>query len=142
MCMAGGIGMKENFSLSTLGGTSLLLIFSVLCLTVFAVLSLSTAKAGDNLSISSEASVKAYYEADSEAEEILTALRRGDFVEGVEEEDSVYSYKCPINERTSLYVEVMIDGSEYEILRWQSSVDDSMIEESWTVWDGEFDFGM
>lgn len=134
--------MKENFSLSTLGGTSLLLIFSVLCLTVFAVLSLSTAKAGDNLSISSETSVKAYYQADSEAEEILAALRRGDFVEGVEEEGSVYSYKCPINERTSLYVEVEINGSEYEILRWQSSIDDSMIEESWTVWDGESEFGM
>ena len=134
--------MKENFSLSTLGGTSLLLIFSVLCLTVFAVLSLSTAKAGDNLSLSSEASVKAYYEADSEAEEILTLLRKGDFVEGVEEEGSVYSYKCPINERTSLYVEVEIEGSDYRILRWQSSVDDSMIEEEWIVWDGESDFGM
>lgn len=134
--------MKENFSLSTLGGTSLLLIFSVLCLTVFAVLSLSTAKAGDNLSLSSEASVKAYYEADSQAEEILTALRRGDFIEGVEEEGSVYSYKCPINERTSLYVEVEIDGPDYKILRWQSSVDDSMIDESWIVWDGESDFGM
>ena len=134
--------MKENFSLSTLGGTSLLLIFSVLCLTVFAVLSLSTAKAGDNLSLSSEASVKAYYEADAEAEEILTLLRKGDFVEGVEEEGSVYSYKCPISERTSLYVEVEIDGPDYRILRWQSSVDDSMIEEEWIVWDGESDFGM
>lgn len=134
--------MKENFSLSTLGGTSLLLIFSVLCLTVFAVLSLSTAKAGDNLSLSSEASVKAYYEADTEAEEILAVLRRGDFMEGVEEEDGVYSYSCPINERTSLFVEVEIDGSDYRILRWQSSVEESMIEESWTVWDGESDFGM
>ena len=48
--LAGGHPMKEDFSISTLGGTSLMMIFAVLCLTVFAVLSLSTAKAGDQLS--------------------------------------------------------------------------------------------
>ena len=67
--------MKEDFSISTLGGTSLMLIFAVLCLTVFAVLSLSTAKAGDQFSESMQASVQAYYEADNEAEGILAASR-------------------------------------------------------------------
>lgn len=133
--------MKDNSSVSLVGGTSLLLIFSVLCLTVFAVLSLSTAKAGDQLSLSSERSVKEYYAADAEAEEILAMLRRGDYVEGVEEEDSVYSYSCPVNERTMLFVQVRIDGTEYEILRWQTGIEESMIEENWTVWDGVSPFG-
>ncbi len=141
MRMAGGIGMKENSSISTLGGASLLLIFAVLCFTVFAVLSLSTAKAGDQLSLASERSVQEYYAADTEAESILAALRRGDFVEGVEEEDSVYAYSCPVNERTRLFVEARINGSEYEILRWQTAIDESMIEESWEVWDGVSPFG-
>ncbi len=133
--------MRDNSSVSLVGGTSLLLIFSVLCLTVFAVLSLSTAKAGDQLSLSSEQSVLEYYAADTEAEEILATLRRGDYVDGVEEEDSVYSYSCPVNERTSLFVEVRIDGTEYEILRWQTAVEESMIEENWDVWDGVSPFG-
>ena len=133
--------MRDNSSVSLVGGTSLLLIFSVLCLTVFAVLSLSTAKAGDQLSLSSEQSVLEYYAADTEAEEILATLRRGGYVDGVEEEDSVYSYSCPVNERTSLFVEVRIDGTEYEILRWQTAVEESMIEENWDVWDGVSPFG-
>ena len=128
--------MKEDFSSSTLGGTSLMLIFAVLCLTVFAVLSLSTAKAGDRLSESMQASVRAYYEADSEAEEILAALRRGDYVEDVDEDGGVYSYRCPINERLSLYVSVEIQGDSYSVLQWQEAVDDSMITETQELWDG------
>ena len=134
--------MKDNSSISMLGGISLLLIFAVLCLTVFAVLSLSTAKAGDQLSLSSERSVQAYYAADTEAQEILAALRRGDYIDGVEEDDSVYSYSCQINERTRLFVDVRIEEPDYEILRWQVGVNQSMIEENWLVWDGESPFGM
>lgn len=129
--------MKEDFSISTLGGTSLMLIFAVLCLTVFAVLSLSTAKAGDQLSESMQTAVQDYYDADNKAEEILASLRRGEFNEEVEDlGDDTYSYRCPINERLSLYVSVQVSGDEYEILQWQAAVDDSMIFETQEVWDG------
>jgi len=128
--------MKEHFSISTLGGTSLMMIFAVLCLTVFAVLSLSTAKVGDRLSQSTQDAVQAYYAADSEAEQILAALRRGDYVDEVEENGFMYSYRCPINERLSLYVEVEIKDDTYNILRWQAAVDESMISEAQEVWDG------
>ena len=134
--------MKEDYSISTLGGTSLMLIFAVLCLTVFAVLSLSTAKAGDQLSERMYASVQEYYEADNEAESILAALRRGDYLEEVEEDGDIYSYRCPINERLSLYVSVQIQDDTYTVLQWQAAVDDSMITETQEVWDGMFLPGM
>ena len=128
--------MKEEYSISTLGGTSLMVIFAVLCLTVFALMSLSTAKAGDQLSESMESAVQAYYEADTAAEETLAALRRGDTVEEIEEDNGVYTYCCSINERANLHVSVQITGNDYTILQWQSVVDDSMITETQDIWDG------
>ena len=40
---------RSGFSFPVVGGTSLLVMFAVLCLITFAVLSLSTVKAGDRL---------------------------------------------------------------------------------------------
>ena len=132
--------MKRNFSLSTIGGSALMMIFAVLCLTVFAVLSLSTAKAGERLSEGSRNAVVNYYEADAEAERILSALRKGDLPDGVETDGSVYAYCVPIDGRQSLFVEVMINGTDYTVLRWQAAVEDSMIEEEpQNLWDGTFD---
>ena len=59
------------------GASSLLVIFSVLCFTAFAMLTLSTVKADERLADASCESVKAYYKADCEAEEILAKLRLG-----------------------------------------------------------------
>lgn len=66
---------KENKRPSVqVGGSTILMIFTVLCLTVFAVLSLSTAKADYTLSQKAEASATAYYAADSQAEEMLVKI--------------------------------------------------------------------
>ena len=65
---------KERFPPPAVGGSSLLVIFAVLCLTVFALLSLSTVQADGRLSEAAVASVAAYYEADCRAEEILARL--------------------------------------------------------------------
>ena len=116
-----------------------MLIFAVLCLTVFAVLSLSTAKAGDSLSEGSMHAAEMYCRADTEAEQILAALRRGEITENVEQDGTVFRYCCPIDARQNLHVEVEWNGSDYEILRWQAMIDDSMIEESmFDLWDGTF----
>ncbi len=55
---------KLRFSPPMVGGSSLLIIFAVLCLTVLAMLSLSTARNNDQLSRASADSVAAYYAAD------------------------------------------------------------------------------
>lgn len=134
--------MKQNGSISTIGGCALMMIFAVLCLTVFAVLSLSTAKAGDTLSESSIRATQAYYRADEQAERILAGIRRGEAPDGVEQDGSFYSYRCPIDDRQSLYVEVERNGSDYTILRWQAAIDESMIEESgFDLWNEFFEPG-
>ena len=131
--------MKRGFSISTLGGSALMLIFASLCLTVFALLSLSTAKAGDSLSEGSMCAAESFYRADTEAEQILAALRRGEIMENVEQDGTVYRFSCPIDDRQSLYVEVEWNGTDYEILRWQAMIDDSMIEDNvFDLWDGTF----
>ena len=53
------------------GGSSLLVIFAVLCLTVFALLGLATVQANSRLSDASAQTVSGYYAADCQAETIL-----------------------------------------------------------------------
>ena len=131
--------MKQNGSISTLGGSALMMIFAVLCLTVFAVLSLSTAKAGDALSESSTRATQAYYAADEQEERMFAKIRAGEPVDGVERDGAVYSYRCPIDERQSLYVEIEQNGDTFTVLRWQAAIDESMIEETeHELWDGFF----
>ncbi len=120
------------------GGSSLLVIFAVLCLIVFALLSLSTARAGERLSRQSAASVEEYYEADRDAEAILARLRAGELPEGVAEADGVYSYTCPISDTRALEVSVRLEGGEYTVLRWQSvSTVEWEPDDSLDLWDGE-----
>ena len=120
------------------GGSSLLVVFAVLCLTVFALLGFSTVLADQRLSNAGVEATKDYYAADTQAEVILAQLRNGDEVEGVTEVNGVYSYICPVSKTQELQVEVRIDGMRWEILRWQtvSTVEWSQ-EETISVWDGK-----
>ena len=52
---------SRSLSPPAVGGSSLLVIFSVLCLTVFALLSISTVQADRRLALASAETVKAYY---------------------------------------------------------------------------------
>ena len=69
-------------SFTTVGGSSILTIFAVLCFVVFALLSLSTAKANSNLTSKSIDAVTNYYKADTEAEEILAKVTKFDIKPG------------------------------------------------------------
>lgn len=101
------------------GGSSLLVIFAVLCLTVFALLTISTVNADRRLADASVRSVEAFYRADCEAEEILARLRAGDIPAGVTEQDGVYSYHCPVSDTQALCVQVIIEGETYRVLQWK-----------------------
>ncbi len=76
-------GEKRDFAPPMTGGSSLLVIFSVLCLTVFALLALSTAQADGRLGEAASEAVKNYYRADTEAQTVLARLRSGEVPEGV-----------------------------------------------------------
>lgn len=121
-----------------IGGSSLLVLFATLALTVFTLLSLTTVQADERLSETAAQTVLDYYAADCAAQEILARLRSGEAVDGVTETDGVYAYQCPISESQTLEVQVTLDGQGgCAVLRWQAvpagawSPDNSL-----EVWDG------
>lgn len=134
-----GLDKESRFSPPPVGGISLLAAFAVLCLTVFALLSLAMVQAQKRLADASFETMAGYYEADCEALRILAILREGEIPESVTFNDDVYFYECPISESQSLKVEVRFGESNYEILRWQSVPEGDDSEESnLDLWDGEF----
>ena len=133
---------EKRFAAPAVGGSSLLVIFAVLCLTVFALLGLSTVRADGRLSDASAKAVSAYYEADCQAEAILARLRAGDLPEGVEEtvtpEGRTCAYTCPISDTQTLAVEVRLEDTSYTVLRWQAvSTADWEADETLDLWDGD-----
>ena len=119
------------------GGSSLLVIFAVLCLTVFALLGLSTAQAGQRLSQHSARSVSAYYQAETRAEEIFALLRADQLPAEVTKHNNIYSYSCPISDTQQLRVELQKQSDGWVVLRWQAeSITDWQNDDSLAVWDG------
>ena len=128
---------QEAFSLP--GGRALMAILAVLCLTVFAILALSTVLADDRLADASVAATEAWYQADATAEATLAALRRGETPDGVESlGNGEYAYAVPISTEQTLTCRVRIAGSGYEILTWQAvRTADWQADDSLSVWGGE-----
>lgn len=149
-----GVGMGVGY-------VSVMLIFAVICLTIFAVLSFKAANSTDKFNERSGEFLREYYAADTVAKETLSKLndcafnaRAGLFfeeefeeyaseVEGVSLKQTAdgfsASYTVVINERQELAVSVLFDNSGYTIERWQSR---SIYEENsgshLGVWDGTF----
>ena len=122
------------------GGSSLLVIFAVLCLTVFALLGLSTVQAGGRLSQTMADSVEAYYEADCMAEEIYARLRAGEMPAGVIQTGDTYKYTCPVSETNELQVELRQIGDQWEVIRWKTvSTVAWESDDSLDLWDGELE---
>lgn len=137
---------RGSFAPPALGGSSLLVAFAVLALTVFALLSLSTVRADVRLGDAAAESVKAYYAADAKAQEILARLRSGEMPENVEiKEWGVASYTVPISDTQELQVEVRLDRllldmetDTYTVLRWaEVATGDWDYDDGLDVWDGE-----
>lgn len=130
--------MKKTHRMSApaIGGSSLLVIFAVLCLTVFALLSLSTAQAEKRMSDASAQALTAYYAADLEAEQIFARLRAGENVPGVQKNAWLYSYSCPILEQQILEVELENKENTWHVCRWQVIARSGTVSETLPVWNG------
>ncbi|MBD5118181.1 MAG: hypothetical protein HDT37_03585 [Clostridiales bacterium] len=147
---------KEGMAPPALGGSSLLVAFAVLALTVFALLSLSTVRADVRLADASAQAVTDYYAADCQAQAVLAYLRTGETVPGAFPEDLVIqitfteyvdrpgervdAYAIPISDTQELQVEVVWHGAgyDYEILRWQAvPVGEWEPDDHLNVWGGE-----
>lgn len=136
---------KQGFGI---GGASLLLIFAVLCLTVFSLLTLSAAMRERTLTEKRRAAVEAYYAADSAAAEVAAALLEGkrtgavpSAVDGTAIEDEgggVYAYLSPIDGRRAISVRLMLSDGGIDILSWRTTeIADWAPDESLSVWEGE-----
>ena len=130
---------KGSMSPPALGGVSLLVVFAVLCLTVFALLSLSTVRADQRLSDASAQAVKDYYAADCKAQELLARLRFGETPEEVWTDGTLCGYTIPISDTQELQVEVDVRGTgDYTVLRWQAvPIGEWEMNEELDLWDGD-----
>lgn len=128
---------KRKNTGAVVGASSLLVIFAVLCLTVFALLGLSTVQADRRLSQTSAQAVSDWYQADLEAQRILARLRSGELPEQVSVEGDLYCYRCPITQTQQLCVAVRRSGEEWIVERWQAVYSaDWDNDDSLNVWDG------
>lgn len=140
------MGIKEQFSPPALGGSSLLVVFAVLALTVFALLSLSTVRADARLGDAATEAVSGYYAADCQAQEILARLRAGErpknnavtITPGETEGETVCSYVVPISDTQELQVKLRLRGADYTVLRWSAApAGEWDYDDGLPVWDGE-----
>lgn len=128
---------KRKMSFTSVGGSSILTIFAVLCFIIFALLSLSTAKANRVLAQKSVDAISHYYQADTQAEEILAQIRQGQVPEGVEKDGNRYAYSCPVDDNQQLTIEVEYRDNEVRILKWRKEyIGDWQPEDKIEVWDG------
>ena len=86
---------------------------------VFALLSLSTAKANYNLSEKSVKAVSNYYAADTKAEEIYSQIRAGNMPDGVKQKGNTYTYTCAIDDKQKLLVEIKKQKEKFHVVKWE-----------------------
>ncbi|MBE6617004.1 MAG: hypothetical protein E7627_03525 [Ruminococcaceae bacterium] len=129
---------KERRSFPLIGASSLIVIFAVVCLTVFAMLSLNTTLAGERLSQKNADSTVEYYKAEAAAQEILAKIRADETPSEVQRAGNVYTYSCKVSEGKELFVNVTVNSADdYNINIWQVRwTDDWTPDDSINVWDG------
>lgn len=144
------------------GGSSILVIFIILCLTTFATLSMVSARADLRLTEKATAATEEYYAADAEAERILarigeavsgsgnpreqvtSAVPEAAVVAGGDEQFTVL-YSVPVGETQELVVQLAItpEAAEHRIRRlaWQVVQSGEWEPESggFELWSGEGD---
>ncbi|MHC1724014.1 MAG: hypothetical protein AB9836_12520 [Aminipila sp.] len=148
-----------------IGTSSLLLIFTVLCLVIFSTLSLASAKADYTLAEKNEKSVKIYYEADAKGEELkkdinrkmislanqamnqnqFRALIKQTFKEAFNEKDNSISYTIDASSEQFLFIQLRLNNYEeiaaekqnYKVTAWiiQNKVDYE-VDNNMPVWNG------
>lgn len=124
--------------LAPVGGSALLVIFGVLCLTTFTMMSLATVQANHRMTAASVDAVCAYYRADTRAEQTLARIRGGEVPSGVIVYKNIYAYSVKISDTQKLQVRVRLDGKNYTVLEWRAvSTAKWEPDDTLNVWDGE-----
>lgn len=122
---------NEKGTAPMLGGASIIMVFAVLCLTIFAVLTLLTADSERRLSAGYKDSVDAYYKADAEAVAFVSALRtdakNGSYWESAEKLGADYTGDTdsgeiakdfPLDDGQFLHVTLKVRNGDVQIGTW------------------------
>lgn len=134
-----------------IGGPTLLMVFVILCINIFAVISYMSALRDYNLSEKSAEMVTQYYEADAKAAKLLAEISSvmpldtadinkfkdiDDFAISNESESILVKYSVPIKKDIALgvVVEFPKNSNKYRILEWKM-VNNKLIEENNNVLD-------
>jgi len=139
----GGIGV---------GSASIVLVFAVLCLTVFSLITFVVASNDKALIAAETRLITGYYKADTLAEQILADLLHADTlpseVRGIaisshwDDElnmETTY-FLCPISDVKALYVSLAFHDDSFDILSWRMwDTDEWEIDTSINVWSGELE---
>ena len=129
--------MKKRNGQPVIGGSGLLVIFGVLCLTVFALLSLHTVLAEQRLSRASAQAVTDWYAADMQAQEIFARLRSGELPPEVRARDGIYYYEVRVSDTQTLEAAVTEREEGWQVLSWQTVAHPPEGELTLPVWPGE-----
>ena len=119
------VAKKKAASGTSMGVSSIIAILVILVLVVFSTLSITTSKADLTLSEKSSNSIKAYYEADSVAVEMMAevaaaATAGGDWSKALSQNGynissadggTLVSYAVPIDRNRNLDVKLLVDGN-------------------------------
>lgn len=132
----------------SIGITSMTVIMCVLCLTVFSVLTLSTALSERDFSKTRAAATREYYDAESDASTLInkmyTTWKNGGDLKTfsahneIEVEGDNYCFQKKIDDGQALHVVVRFKD-DMEIINWQVvSTGEWTPDDSLEVWDGTF----
>lgn len=133
-----------------------MLVFAVLCLTIFTVVSYVSAMAEQNLITAEVKLVKAYHAADTLAEIILSEiieyaeqmLETPETILGVDITSywdwglvaEIVSFACFISDNLELYVVVAIGETDHTVLTWQMrQIGEWEADERLNVWQGDLE---
>lgn len=128
------------------GAVSLVMIFAVLCLTVFSVLTLSTAVGESKLAQATAQYTADYYVADAQATAIAAQLGQGSRAQEIDGIAIAYTndadgqqaiFSVPAGENQALSVILLLQNQSYDILKWELTYSgDWQADQSIAVWDG------
>ena len=119
---SGGIGV---------GSASIVLVFAVLSLTVFSLITYVVASNDKALVVAEAQLVKGFYEADSLSERIVAEILASDYIpasiQGIDIEHywdmyldaEVVEFTCPVSDKKALYVRFAAREDSHDILTWR-----------------------
>ena len=142
--------MSKSGGGNGIGSASLVLMFAVLCMTIFTLISLSSAVTDKAMADAQEKFVKDYYDADVRAEYVLAEILKADFIPETVGEVSVVtrrdqdsgariaSFVCVMSDKKELSVEIAIFESAFDVLKWKvQDIGKWEIDTSLPVWQGD-----